>query len=108
MEAFWIVYWEILVCSIIFGIITASKYSKVSGFAQVLLSFILPCWAFIFSLKRDYLSIGLESNELYFIYSKLMSGNIEAILLIIGFLILIMLGIYNIYLFKKHHHSSQA
>ena len=86
----------------------AIKYSKISGSVQLLLSLILPCWAFIFALKRDYLSTGLESNELHFIYSKVMSGDMEAILLVSGFLVLIILAIYNICLFRKHHHSSKA
>ena len=95
MEALWIIYWGILICSIIFGIMTAIKYSKISGSVQLLLSLIRPCWAFIFALKRDYLSTGLESNELHFIYSKVMSGDMEAILLVSGFLVLIILAIYK-------------
>ena len=37
----------------------------------------------------------VNSNELHFIYSKVMSGDMEAILLVSGFLVLIILAIYK-------------
>lgn len=102
MEWMWLLYWGLLLFIFIFGMNVAIKKNKLTGAIQGILSVILPIWAFIFALKRDYLSSGPESNELYFMYTKIMNGDIEAISITLLFIILMLVFIYNILLFKKH------
>lgn len=102
MEILWLIYWGLLLFILIFGIIVAIKKNKLTGIIQIIMSLILPVWAFVFALKRDYLSSGIESNEIYFMYTKIMSGDIEAIAIILCFIILIIIFLYNLSLFKKH------
>lgn len=102
MEILWLIYWGLLLFILIFGIIVAIKKNKLTGIIQIIMSLVLPVWAFVFALKRDYLSSGVESNEIYFMYTKIMSGDIEAIAIILCFIILIIIFLYNLSLFKKH------
>lgn len=101
MEWLWLIYWGLLLFILIFGVLIGIKKNKRTGILQVLLSIILPIWAFIFALKRDYTSSGSEANEIYFMYIKIMEGNIEAILITLFYILLIIMFIYNISLFKK-------
>lgn len=73
MEKLWLIYWSALFFSFIFGIIVLIKKNKLAGFIQIVLTIILPIWAFLFALKRDYLSSGLESNEIYFMVSQMIN-----------------------------------
>lgn len=102
MEILWLIYWGLLLFILIFGIIVAIKKNKLTGIIQIIMSLVLPVWAFVFALKRDYLSSGIESNEIYFMYTKIMSGDIEAIAIILCFVILIIIFLFNLSLFKKH------
>lgn len=102
MEILWLIYWGLLLFILIFGIVVAIKKNKLTGIIQIIMSLVLPVWAFVFALKRDYLSSGTESNEIYFMYTKIMSGDIEAITIILCFVILIIIFLYNLSLFKKH------
>lgn len=101
MEWLWLIYWGLLLLIMIFGVMVVNKKNKRTGILQVLLAIILPIWAFIFALKRDYTSSGSEANEIYFMYIKIMEGNIEAILITLFYILLIIMFIYNISLFKK-------
>lgn len=101
MEPLWLIYWGLLLVSLIFSIIMIVKKNKITGLIQFILSLFLPVWAFIFALKRDYLSSGLSKNEIYFMYIKVISGDIEAIVIVTLFLVLIGIFIYNILLFKS-------
>ncbi len=102
MEWLWLFYWGFIILSIVLGIVVSIKKNRGTGLAQVLLSIIVPIWAFVFALKRDYLSTGLESNELYFMYTKIISGDIEAISILLLFIVLIIAFLYNLTLFKTH------
>lgn len=102
MEMLWLIYWGLLLFILIFGFIVAIKKNKLTGIIQIIISLVLPVWAFVFALKRDYLSSGAESNEIYFMYTKIMSGDIEAIAIIFFFVILIIIFLYNLYLYRKH------
>lgn len=102
MEYLWLFYWGILFFSLIFGIVVMIKKNKITGVFESLLSLIAPLWAFIFALKRDYLSSEYSKNEIGFLYDEVISGNIEAIFIVILFVIFIITTIYNIFLFKRH------
>lgn len=102
MAWLWLLYWGLLLCSLMFSVVVTIKKNKITGLLQLLLSIVSPIWAFVFAFKRDYLSTGLESNELYFMYTKLMDGDMEVIAILILFGILIMVAFYNLSLIKKH------
>lgn len=101
MQYLWLIYWGILLFSLIFGIVVMIKKNKITGAFQSLLSIIAPLCAFIFALKRDYLSIEYSKNEIGFLYDEVISGNIKAISIVLLFVVLIVVLVYNIFLFKK-------
>ena len=101
MEWLWSIYWILMLCSLVFGIIITIKKNKITGLLQTILSLVSPIWSFVFALKRDYLSNEFRTKELYFMYTKLMEGNIEAIVILILYVILIITFFYNLFLFKK-------
>ena len=92
MENLWIFYWLSILVSLILGILSVIKRNKIAGFMQVTLSIILPIWAFFFQLKGNYFS---TQSEWEFMHSKIMQGSIEAILLLILYIVLILIFIYN-------------
>lgn len=61
---------------------------------QIVLSIILPIWALVFSLKRNWID-GNES-EIEFLLSKIIEGSIEAIIIVILFIVLFGVTIYNL------------
>lgn len=99
MECLWLVYWGILLFSLIFGIIVIVKKKNILGVLQSVLSLVLPIWTLIFSLNRDYLV--KKENEIEFLYKNVMNCNIEAILITLLYLILIIVLFYNVFFFKK-------
>lgn len=99
MECLWLVYWGILLLSLIFGIVVLVKKKSILGIFQSILSLILPIWTLIFSLNRDYLV--KKESEIEFLYKNVISGNIEAILITLLYLILIIVLFYNVVTFKK-------
>lgn len=101
MEWLGFIYIFILLASILLGLIVTIKRKKVLGILQILLSIFLPIWAFIFALKRDYLSVGPEANEFYYMYTKILEGNFEAITITLLYVVLAVLFIYNFYLLIK-------
>ena len=101
MEYLWLIYWGSLLLSLIFGIIVIIKKNKFSGILETILSLILPIWAFAFALKRDYLANGYGENEIEFLYNEIINCNIEAILIVLLFLFLISIVVYNVFLFRK-------
>ncbi len=103
MEYLWLIYWGLLLFSFIFGIVVIIKKNKTTGVLESLLSLITSLWAFIFALKRDYLSIEYSQNEIKFLYDQVIDGNVEAILIVLLFIILFLVLIYNLFLFKKKH-----
>jgi len=81
----WGIYWIVLIVSFIFGIIvTITKKNKIFGLLQSILSLILPIWSFIFALNRNYLT----TSEIAFFVGKIISLNIEAIIILILYLVL--------------------
>lgn len=101
MEWLGFLYFCILLASILLGLIVAMKKNKVLGILQIVLSIFLPIWEFTFAIKRDYLSFGPEANEIYYLYTKILHGNLEAIAITVLYVVLILLFIYNFYLLIK-------
>lgn len=93
MEKFWIFYWLSILVSLVLGIISIVKRNKTTGIIQVILSIILPIWAFFFELKGNYFNV---LSEWEFWYSQIMHGSIEGILLLILYIVLILIFIYNL------------
>lgn len=100
MEYLWLIYWGMLLLSIIFGFVVMIKKNKLTGLLEIILSLIIPIWAFVFALKRDYLKNGYSENEIKFLYDQIITGNMEAIIIILLFLVLILIMLYNIFLFN--------
>ncbi len=100
MESFWVLYWLVIVLSFILGIIVTIKTKKISGVIQSILSVILPIWSIVFSLKRNW--VDGKDGEIEFFFYSLANYSLEAIVLLLIYIILIILFIYNIVkLFKK-------
>jgi len=94
----WLVYWLFLIISFFFGINVFIKKHEFSGIVQSLLSFALPIWALFLSLHRD---LTQNVNELEFILLRFLNGQIDAILIVFGYIALIITFIYNLYNLKN-------
>ncbi|MBO5477603.1 MAG: hypothetical protein J6A15_07625 [Clostridia bacterium] len=94
MENLWVIYWLFLAFALVFGVIHTIKIKKCTGIMQIVLSIILPIWALVFSLKRNWID-GNES-EIEFLLSKIIEGSIEAIIIVILFIVLFGVTIYNL------------
>lgn len=99
MELIWIFYWLLLLVIFLLGFIYLfkSKKRKWLGLLQSLLTLFWAVWAFIFALQRDF----SKESELDYLLFELSNGSIEAILLILTFLILIIICICNIIFLTK-------
>lgn len=67
---------------------------KVCGIFQVLLSILVPVWFFIFVMHRDW--VNGNEKEFDFFVSQLLNKSLEAILILVLFIMLIIISIYNI------------
>ena len=96
MNVLWIIYWSLIVVSLIFSIIVIFKKNKVLGISQFILSLIVPVIALLFSLERDF-----SKNEVIYILDEVVEGNVLASLIIILYVVIIVLFIYNLLSFRK-------
>lgn len=96
MNIIWIVYWSLIVVSLIFSIIVIFKKNKVLGISQFILSLIVPVIALLFSLERDF-----SKNEVIYILDEVVEGNVLASMIIILYIVIIGLFIYNLLSFRK-------
>ncbi|MBQ8535565.1 MAG: hypothetical protein IJ463_07780 [Bacilli bacterium] len=96
MNILWIVYWLLIVASLIFSIIVIFKKNEVLGISQFILSLIVPVIALLFSLERDF-----SKNEVIYILDEVVEGNLLASMIIILYLVIIGLFIYNLLSFRK-------
>ena len=53
MVILWILYWLLILSSLIFSVIVIFKKNKVLGISQFVLSLIVPVIALLFSLERN-------------------------------------------------------
>lgn len=96
MNIIWIIYWVLILCSLIFGIFVIFKKNKVLGISQFVLSLVVPVIALLFTLNRP---TGVD--EFPFLYKEFLNGNVMVYLIFILYLVLISLFIYNIFSFRK-------
>ena len=96
MNILWIVYWLLIVASLIFSIIVIFKKNEVLGISQFMFSLIVPVIALLFSLERDF-----SKNEVIYILDEVVEGNLLASMIIILYLVIIGLFIYNLLSFRK-------
>lgn len=96
MNILWIIYWLLIVVSLIFSIIVIFKKNKVLGLSQFTLSLIVPVIALLFSLERDF-----SKNEVIYILDEVVEGNVLASMIIILYIVIIGLFIYNLLSFRK-------
>lgn len=96
MNYLWIVYWILIFISLIFSIFYMLKKHKVRGICQFALSLVVPVIALLFSLERDF-----SKNEVIYILDEVVEGNVLASMIIILYLVIIGLFIYNLLSFRK-------
>ena len=97
MVVLWILYWLLILSSLIFSVIVVIfKKNKVLGISQFTLSLIVPVIALLFSLERDF-----SKNEVIYLLNEVVEGNTLAAMIIILYLVIIGLFIYNLLSFRK-------
>lgn len=97
MELLWIIYWLFLLLSFLFSIFITWKYHRKTGIVQFLLTIVVPIWAFCFTVATNW--VGSGTNELIHIFKLAINGSISAIGILIGYVLLISLIFYHIFLF---------
>ena len=102
MNFLWIIYWLLIVASLIFSIVVIFKKNKVLGISQFTLSLIVPVIALLFSLERDF-----SKNEVIYILDEVVEGNVLASMIVILYLIIIGLFIYNLLSFRKKKNKEE-
>ena len=78
MVVLWILYWLLILSSLIFSVIVILKKNKVLGISQFVLSLIVPVIALLFSLERDF-----SKNEVIYLLNEVVEGNTLAAMIII-------------------------
>ena len=91
-----LIYWGFFLISILFSVLIFFKRNKFTGFLQFVLSIVSPIWSFLFCLQRDYLYPGLEKNEFYYMYKQVVHFNGEAFFIVLVYILLIIVLIYNV------------
>lgn len=91
-----LLYWGSFLVSILMSVFVFIKGNKMTSVLQFWVSIVSPIWAFIFCLKRDYIYPGLERNELYFMYKQVLNLNLEAIVIVLLYILWIVLFVYNL------------
>lgn len=91
-----LLYWGSFLVSILMSVFVFIKGNKMTSVLQFWVSIVSPIWAFIFCLKRDYINPGLERNELYFMYKQVLNLNLEAIVIVLLYILWIVLFVYNL------------
>lgn len=99
MEWLWSIYWVLLLLNLILGVIVLFKKHVITGLLHIVLSIVLPIWAFVFALKRDW--VGTGENEIVFLFRNATNGSIEAIGIIVGYGLLLGLMLYHIFVLYK-------
>ena len=94
MENLWILYWIFIFVSIVFGIIVTIKTKKISGIFQSILSVVASICGLFYSLKRDW--VNGKEGELEYFFKNIFNGSIEAIIILLLYIFLIVLLVYNI------------
>ena len=96
MNILWIVYWLLIVVSLIFSIIVIFKKNKVLGISQFTLSLIVPVITLLLVLENEF-----NKNEIIYLLNAVVEGNTLAAMVIILYLVIIGLFIYNLLSFRK-------
>ena len=96
MNILWIVYWILIFISLVFSIFYMFKKHKIRGICQFALSLVVPVIALLFSLERDF-----SKNEVIYILDEVVEGNVLASMIIILYIVIIGLFIYNLLSFRK-------
>ncbi len=93
MQWIWIFYWAFLVSSFLIGLVyfLKKKTFRWLGVVQSLFTLFFAVWAFAFAFQRDY----LEQSEMAFLIMKIREGSIDAILLVLSFVLLMIVAIYH-------------
>ena len=97
MGLLWIVYWLLLLISLMFSIYVFIKKNKLMGITQGILTIGYSLFSFLYVLlNRDY-TAGI--SEIDFVISSFLKGQIGAICAILLLLILIIIFVYNLFAF---------
>lgn len=96
MNILWIIYWLLIVVSLIFSIIVIFKKNKVLGISQFTLSLIVPVITLLLVLENEF-----NKNEIIYLLNAAVEGNTLAAMVIILYLVIIGLFIYNLLSFRK-------
>ena len=97
MDLLWIVYWSLLLISLIFSIYILIKKNKLVGIIQgsLTIGYLLSSSLYVL-LNRDY-TTGI--SEIDFIVSSLLNKELGAICVVLLLLILIIIFVYNLFEF---------
>ena len=97
MNLLWIVYWFLLLVSLLFSVYVFIKKNRLMGIIQGILTIGYSLISSLYVLlNRDY-TAGI--SEIDFIVSSLLKGQLGAICVILLLLILIIIFVYNLFAF---------
>lgn len=100
MQWLWVIYWPVIILvPLIISIVALRKKFYITGGIEVGLSILVPFFHMYFSVHSNW--NGNKQNEFMYLFKQIFSGNIGAILIGLGYLILIGLCIYHFPLITK-------
>lgn len=99
MEWLWLIYWGILFVVFVFGIVMCFKKHIITGLLQSALAIIVPMFSLLFAIGRSWAGTG--ENEIAFLFRHVKMMTPEAIMILLGYIILVILTIYHIVVLKK-------
>ena len=96
MDILWILYWLLILSSLIFSVIVIFKKNKVLGISQFALSLIVPVITLLLTLENEF-----KKSEIIYLLDEAVEGNTLAAMIIILYIVIIGLFIYNLLSFRK-------
>ena len=95
MNLFWIIYWFLLLISLIFSVYVFIKKNRLTGIIQGILTIGYALFSFVYVLLNRNYTTG--QSEIGFIISSLSNGEIEAICIVLLLIVLLIMFIYNLF-----------
>lgn len=96
MDILWIVYWILIFISLVFSIFYMFKKHKIRGICQFALSLVVPVITLLLTLENEF-----KKSEIIYLLDEAVEGNTLAAMIIILYIVIIGLFIYNLLSFRK-------
>ena len=96
MNILWIVYWILIFISLVFSIFYMFKKHKIRGICHFALTLVGPVITLLMTLEIEF-----KKSELIYLLDEAVEGNTLAAMIIILYIVIIGLFIYNLLSFRK-------